>query len=318
MKVLITGLAGFIGFHAAIRFRLAGHEVVGFDNFNTYYDPRLKYERVAVLNNKYETCCLETDLRDKDRVSAVVMGEAPDLVIHLGAMAGVRHSMDNPQDYIDSNITGTMNLILACEDAGIDNVIFASTSCVMHGNPLPWSESAVFHHQINPYGYTKCINESQFAISKIPNAVGLRLFTVYGPWGRPDTAIFEFTKNIIEGRPISLFNYGRMKRDFTYVEDIIEAILIVSQNMTPRDIYNVGNGQQVELERFVALIERALGKGAIREYVSKNPADVAETWCDSRKIKGLGYSSATRIEEGVEKFVAWYLKRMNTYEGGLK
>ena len=309
MKVLITGMAGFIGFHTAIRFHMEGYKVIGFDNFNTYYDPTLKYTRAGILNERYNIQCPLIDLKRKDEVVGFIKREKPDLVVHLGAMAGVRYSMDNPQEYIDNNVTGSMNVILACEEAGVENVIFASTSCVMHGNSLPWKEDDHLYQQINPYGYTKCINESQFAISKIPNAVGLRFFTVYGPWGRPDMALFDFTKNIVAGKPITLFNYGNMKRDFTYVEDIVQGIWLVSQNMTPRDMYNIGYGKQVELERFVSAIERSLNKTAIREYGPKHPADATETWSDTTKLQKLGYNPSTPIEVGVENFVRWYMDR---------
>ena len=307
MKVLITGMAGFIGFHTALRFKSEGYDVIGFDNFNTYYDPVLKYSRASYLNEKHNIQCPLVDLKRKDEVRGFVVREKPDLVVHLGAMAGVRYSMDNPQEYIDNNLTGTLNLIHACEEAGTKDVIFASTSCVMHGNELPWKEDDHLYQQINPYGYTKCINESQFAISKIPNTVGLRFFTVYGPWGRPDMALFDFTKNILADKPITLFNYGDMKRDFTYVDDIVQGIWLVSQNMTPRDMYNLGYGKQVELDRFVSAIERSLNKTAIRELAPKHPADATETWSDTTKLQKIGYNPTTPIEEGVEKFVRWYM-----------
>ena len=308
MKVLITGMAGFIGFHTAIKFKEAGHEVYGFDNFNSYYDPDLKYKRAGILTLEYGITCKSYDLRLRSEVERIINEVKPDLVIHLAAMAGVRYSMDNPQEYIDTNVTGSMNLITACEKAGIENIIYASTSCVMHGNPLPWKEDDYLFQQINPYGYTKCINESQFAISKIPNAVGLRFFTVYGPYGRPDMALFDFTKNILAGNEITLFNYGDMKRDFTYVDDIVQGIFLVSQNMTPRDMYNIGYGKQVELERFVTAIETSLGKKAIKNYGPKHPADATETWSDTTKLQKLGYNPTTPIEVGVENFVKWYLE----------
>lgn len=308
MKVLITGMAGFIGFHTAIKFKEAGHEVYGFDNFNSYYDPDLKYKRAGILTLEYDIICKSYDLRLPDEVERIINEVNPDLVIHLAAMAGVRYSMDNPQEYIDTNVTGSMNLITACEKAGVENIIYASTSCVMHGNLLPWKEDDYLFQQINPYGYTKCINESQFAISKIPNAVGLRFFTVYGPYGRPDMALFDFTKNILAGNEITLFNYGDMKRDFTYVDDIVQGIFLVSQNMTPRDMYNVGYGKQVELERFVTAIETSLGKKAVKNYGPKHPADATETWSDTTKLQKLGYNPTTPIEVGVENFVKWYLE----------
>ena len=308
MKVLITGMAGFIGFHTAIKFKEAGHEVYGFDNFNSYYDPDLKYKRAGILTLEYDITCKSYDLRLLSEVEHIINEVKPDLVIHLAAMAGVRYSMDNPQEYIDTNVTGSMNLITACEKAGIENIIYASTSCVMHGNPLPWKEDDYLFQQINPYGYTKCINESQFAISKIPNAVGLRFFTVYGPYGRPDMALFDFTKNILAGNEITLFNYGDMKRDFTYVDDIVQGIFLVSQNMTPRDMYNIGYGKQVELERFVEAIETSLSKKAIKNYGPKHPADATETWSDTTKLQKLGYNPTTPIEQGVDNFVKWYLE----------
>jgi len=308
MKVVITGMAGFIGFHTALRFQQAGYEVQGFDNFNSYYDPQLKYKRVGKLNVDHGIICPNCDLKRKDDFAGWLKRSKPDLVVHLGAMAGVRYSMENPQEYIDNNVTGTLNLIQACEEAGVENVIYASTSCVMHGNDLPWKEDDYLYQQINPYGYTKCINESQFAISKIPNAVGMRFFTVYGPWGRPDMALFDFTKNILADKEITLFNYGDMKRDFTYIDDIVQGIWLVSQNMTPRDMYNIGYGKQVELERFVTAIETSLGKKAIKAYGPKHPADATETWSDTTKLQKLGYNPSTPIEEGVDNFVKWYME----------
>lgn len=307
MKVLITGIAGFIGFHTAIKMQEEGHEVCGIDNFNAYYEPSLKYDRANILQFR-GIHCYPCDLRVQRDLLNVVSTFAPDLVIHLGAMAGVRYSMDHAQEYIDTNLTGTANLITACELVGIQNVIYASTSCVMHGCELPWNEKDTFHLQINPYGYTKLINESQFHISKIPNAVGLRFFTVYGPYGRPDMALFDFTKNILAGNEITLYNYGDMKRDFTYVDDIVQGINLVSKNMTERDMYCIGYGQQVELERFVDAIESSLGVKAKRNYGPKHPADAKETWSDTTKLQKLGYNPTTPIEVGVENFVKWYLE----------
>ena len=308
MKVMITGMAGFIGFHTALHFKQAGHCVTGFDNFNSYYDPSLKMKRAGKLNVDHGIICRNMDLKNLDDFSDWMKDVKPDLVVHLGAMAGVRYSMDNPQEYVDNNVTGSLNLIKACEEAGVENVIYASTSCVMHGNPLPWKEDDYLYQQINPYGYTKCINESQFAISKIPNAVGMRFFTVYGPWGRPDMALFDFTKNILAGNEITLFNYGDMKRDFTYIDDIVQGIWLVANNMTPRDMYNIGYGKQVELERFVTAIETSLGKKANKNYGPKHPADATETWSDTTKLQKLGYSPSTPIEEGVDNFVKWYME----------
>lgn len=300
-------MAGFIGFHTALKFKEQGHDVVGFDNFNAYYDPELKIARAEELS-KSDIKCTKIDLRDKEDLITFIGDERPDLVIHLAAMAGVRYSMNNPQEYIDNNVTGSQNLISALERFNIQNVIYASTSCVMHGNPLPWGETDYLYTQINPYGYSKCINESQFHISKIPNAVGLRFFTVYGPWGRPDMALFDFTKNILAGNAITLFNNGDMKRDFTYVDDIVQGINLVSENMTERDMYNIGNGRQIQLEYFVDVIEENIGKTAERWYGPKHPADAAETWSDTTKLQSLGYDPRTPIEVGVKNFADWYME----------
>lgn len=307
MKVLITGIAGFIGFHTALRLHELGHEVSGFDNTNGYYDPTLKYDRVEILKEKgirFRT----GDLENVPEMDEIVGFYEPDMVIHLAAMAGVRYSMDHADEYIKVNVLGTLNLINAMEKHGTENAIYASTSCVMHGNPLPWGEPDYLYPQINPYGYTKAITESQFHISKIPNAVGLRFFTVYGPWGRPDMALFDFTKNILAGNPITLFNYGDMKRDFTYVDDIVQGIECVINNMTPRDMYSIGRGEVVELQRFVDAIQKSLGVDAIIEYGPKHPADAKETASDTTKLQKLGYAPKTSIEQGVDNFVKWYLE----------
>ena len=313
MKILITGIAGFIGMHIALRLQELGHTVMGFDNLNSYYDPELKLERVEVLKEKGINFW-KTDLTDAGAMYDIVAQTKPEMVIHLAAMAGVRYSMDHADEYITTNVLGTLNLIRACESNDVENVIYASTSCVMHGNPLPWGEPDYLYPQINPYGYTKAITESQFHISKIPNAVGLRFFTVYGPWGRPDMALFDFTKNILEGNPITLFNYGDMKRDFTYIDDIVQGIECVVNNMTPRDMYSIGRGELVELQRFVDAIQKSLGVDAIIEYGPKHPADAHVTLSDTTKLQKLGYNPQTSIEEGVDNFVKWYMEHYHDGE----
>jgi len=310
MKILITGAAGFIGFHTAKHFSKLGHKVVGLDNFNSYYDPALKEKRANILEDEYDIDVYNHDIT-KDTTVAAIDRMKPDFCIHLAAMAGVRYSMEHADQYITNNCIGSLNVIKGLEKSGCENVIFASTSCVLHGNPLPWNESEYLYPQINPYGYTKYINESQFNISNIPNAVGLRFFTVYGPWGRPDMALFDFTKNIIAGNPITLYNYGDMKRDFTYVDDIVHGIECVFNNMTPRDMYNIGRGEQVELKRFVEAIETSLGIRAIVGFGPKHPADAVETWSDTRKLQAIGYNPKTSIEEGVDNFVKWYRSHYN-------
>ena len=307
MKMLITGIAGFIGYHTALRLRELGHEVFGFDNMNSYYDPELKWQRAANLK-EHDIDFRTGDLENPERMREIIGAVKPDFVIHLAAMAGVRYSMDHADEYIKTNALGSLNLIRACEEHDIQNVIYASTSCVMHGNELPWGEPDYLYPQINPYGYTKAITESQFHISKIPNAVGLRFFTVYGPWGRPDMALFDFTKNILAGNPITLFNYGDMKRDFTYIDDIVQGIECVINNMTERDMYSIGRGEVVELQRFVDAIQKSLGVDAIIEYGPKHPADAHITASDTRKLQGIGYAPKTSIEEGVDNFVQWYME----------
>jgi UDP-glucuronate 4-epimerase len=307
MKILITGIAGFIGMHTAIRLQELGHTVMGFDNLNSYYDPELKSERVEVLKEKGINFW-KIDLTDAGDMYDIVSQTKPEMVIHLAAMAGVRYSMDHADEYITNNALGTLNLIRACESNDVENVIYASTSCVMHGNELPWGEPEYLYPQINPYGYTKAITESQFHISKIPNAVGLRFFTVYGPWGRPDMVLFDFTKNILAGNPITLFNNGDMYRDFTYIDDIVQGIECVVNNMTPRDMYALGRGEVIELQRFVDAIQKSLGVDAIIEYGPKHPADAHITSSDTRKLQSIGYNPQTSIEEGVDRFVKWYME----------
>jgi UDP-glucuronate 4-epimerase len=309
-KVLITGLAGFIGFHTARKLKSLGYEVCGLDNYNDYYEVELKEARTQELA-KIDIDVKRCDLRDAKTTYEFVEEQKPDLVIHLAAYAGVRHSFNNPMEYIENNILGTQNLIVACEKNKVDNIIYASTSCVMAGNELPWKEDEPTMHQLNPYGYTKRTNECQFKTSRIYRNIGLRFFTVYGPWGRPDMALFSFSRAILKGEEIGLFNYGDMKRDFTYVDDIVQGISIVTNKILSVDIplseiYNIGYGQQVELMDFVKEIEHNFDKKAIIEYLPKHPADSQETWSDTTKLQELGYNPTTSIKEGVKKFADWY------------
>lgn len=308
MKIFITGIAGFIGYHTALKYKSMGYEVEGVDNFNSYYDTGLKHTRANLLREK-EIAVHDLDIHLQPVGLQVVMGVVePDLVIHLAAYAGVRHSMDNPMDYINTNIVGSQNVIDACEVLSIPDVIYASTSCVMHGNPLPWNESEKLNPALSPYGYTKACNEQQFAISKIPNAVGLRFFTVYGPYGRPDMALFDFTRAILNGETITIFNNGDMKRDFTYIDDVVSAIYTVSDNMTPRDLYCVGNGKQSDLMDFVREIETNCGVGIANiAFAPKHPADAKKTWSDTSKLKKLGWKPTVDMAEGVKKFHEWYV-----------
>ena len=309
MKICITGCAGFIGYHTALKLA-EKYDVYGFDNINDYYDQNLKNARKELLKQKNIDVEL-LDLKDKKNLINYFKSNGFDLVVHLGAYAGVRHSMIEPEEYVMNNIVGTHNLIEACKASRItEKVVYASTSCVMAGNPLPWKEDEKIGYQLNPYGYSKATNESQFMASKLNCAIGLRFFTVYGPWGRPDMALFDFTKNIIAGNPIKLFNNGDMIRDFTYIDDIVQGIgLIVDRalyNDGVKDVYNIGYGQQVHLMDFVKHIENNIGKKAITEMAPKHPADTKETWSDTTKLQALGYKPETPIEIGVRNFVEWY------------
>ena len=308
--ITVTGGAGFIAYHLIQKLVDEGHTVTAFDNFNDYYDVDLKEDRANNLKN-LGVEVTRLDLKEKEMLKLFFAANKPDAVIHLAAYAGVRHSLDNPQKYIDNNITGSQNLIEACTEANIENVIYASTSCTMAGNPLPWNENEKTGYQLNPYGYTKFTNEAQFMSSSIIRTVGLRFFTVYGPWGRPDMALFDFTKNIVAGNEIELFNYGDMIRDFTYVDDIVNGIVIVlnqslSETEEFNEIYNIGYGEQVQLVDFVDHIETNLDRKAKRKLVPKHPADTQTTWSDTTKLQKLGYKPTVSIAEGVERFVSWY------------
>lgn len=311
MKIFITGIAGMIGFHSARYFASQGWEVAGVDNFNPYYDPTLKDDRAEILQKEHNIPILRADIQDFHKhVRGNPIFEGVDVVLHLAAYANPRHSFEQPQHYIDTNITGTQRIIEVLEEMDIP-IVYASSSCVMHGQPLPWNEHDRPAHQNNPYGWSKRANECQFMHSKIVRSAGLRFFTVYGPYGRPDMALFKFTDNIVKGKPIDLYNYGDMKRDFTYVDDIVQGIGLVVDKVTAdtdsyHEIYNIGYGQQVQLLDFVDHIEKNLGRKAERNLCPAHPADTPETWSDTTKLQQLGYNPTTPIADGVEKFVAWY------------
>lgn len=311
-KILVTGAAGFIGFHLCkLLSDNPEHTVFGLDNFSDYYDVDLKKTRAGLLDEVCGVPVVKKDLRDKSTLEEYFKLMDFDLVIHLAASVGVRHSYDNAMEYIDNNVVGTQNLIEFCKAKKIKKVIYASTSCVMAGNPLPWVEDMPTGHQLNPYGYTKRMNECQFMTSGIQNTIGLRFFTVYGPYGRPDMALFQFADAAVNGKTIDVFNFGNMKRDFTYVDDIVSGINLVVDRITAlevpmNEIYNIGRGRQVNLMDFISEIEKNFGREIKKNLVPRHPADTLETWSDTSKLQSLGWKPTTSIPAGVAKFAEWY------------
>jgi|TARA_R110002074_G_scaffold33325_9_gene92791 UDP-glucuronate 4-epimerase len=305
MRILITGAAGFIGSHLADNLLDDGFDVVGLDNYNDYYDPALKRDRVAYFGHQV----YKADLKEFDEVDRAFNKLMPDVVIHLAARAGVRDSVGNEQLYHQDNIIATQNLIQVCKMYKVKKVLYASTSSVYGGTPIPptgWTEDEVTGHQLNPYAYTKYCNECQFKISGLNN-VGLRFFTVYGPWGRPDMALYQFADSIVAGESIEAYNYGEMKRDFTYVGDIIEGIkLALFADLPSGEIFNIGRGKQVELMHFIDCISKELGRDVDVVLAPRHPADTLETWSDTAKLRELGYKPKVNIEVGVAAFIKWY------------
>ena len=309
-KVLITGAAGFIGSQLSRRLMDRGLTVKGLDNFNEHlYTPRLKRDRMVHFDLDIWGC----DLKDEIKVEALLREFQPDTIVHLAAMAGVRDSLGKAKSYHANNIDATQNLIDTCKKHLPDTrIVYASTSCIYAGAPVPWVEGREHGKQLNAYGYTKWANECQMQSSGL-DTVGLRFFTVYGPWGRPDMALFDFTKNILDEQEITVYNYGDMKRDFTYVDDILDGIEIVLDNtdIESGEIFNIGRGEQVALMDFIGEIEKNTGKEAIKNLAPKHPADTKETWSDTSKLGALGYQPKVSIAEGVERFYDWY----KTYNG---
>ncbi|MDE1942113.1 MAG: NAD-dependent epimerase [Betaproteobacteria bacterium] len=329
MKILVTGAAGFIGMHVARRLLQAGHEVVGFDNLNAYYDVGLKQARLQQLEGYSGFRFERGDIGDGRALAALFSAAGITHVVHLAAQAGVRHSLQHPQSYIDSNLNGFAQVLECCRHHAVTHLVYASSSSVYGSNAhQPFSEHHPADHPLSLYAATKRANElmahAYSHLFGLP-VTGLRFFTVYGPWGRPDMAYFSFTRAILEGRPITLFNQGQMRRDFTYVDDIVEGVVrILEKPATPRPdfdvqnpdpatshapwrIYNIGHHQPVPLEQFVATLERCLGKKAVREYLPMQPGDVAETHADTADLaEAVGYVPGTPLEEGIERFVQWY------------
>ncbi len=328
-SVLVTGAAGFIGYHVARRLLEKGSTVVGVDNLNAYYDPALKQARITELSKFDGFRFIKQDLADRATVAALFSEHRFPLVIHLAAQAGVRYSLVNPYAYVDANLQGFINILEGCRQNECRHLLFASSSSVYGANTkLPFSVHHNVDHPISLYAATKKANElmahSYSHLYGLP-ATGLRFFTVYGPWGRPDMAMFIFASAIVEGRSIRLFNYGKMRRDFTYVDDVTEAVVRLIERVpapnpawsgdapdpatssAPWRIYNIGNDRTVEVSHVVALLEQEFGRPAIRELVPMQPGDVAETRADIDDLmRDVGFRPSTPIEEGVRRFTAWY------------
>ncbi len=331
MKILVTGAAGFIGFHTARQLLERGDTVVGLDNFNDYYDVALKEARAAILDDYDTFTMVRIDLADRAAMEALFAKEGFDKVIHLAAQAGVRYSIENPHAYIESNIVGTLHILEGCRHHGVEHLTYASSSSVYGANTnMPFSIHQNVDHPLALYGATKKSNElmahTYSNLYGLPTT-GLRFFTVYGPWGRPDMALFLFTRNILAGKPIDVFNYGNHKRDFTYIDDIVEGVIRTSDHTAtpnadwdpaqpdpgtsraPYRIYNIGNQQPVELMDYIGAIEKALGKTAEKNLLPLQLGDVPDTWADTEDLAAdVGYQPATPVEEGVSNFIEWYLE----------
>ena len=328
-RVLVTGAAGFIGFYISKRLMERGDEVVGLDNLNDYYDVGLKKARLAQLEGRRGFRFVQTALEDRSGISALFREGRFDRVINLAAQAGVRYSIVNPYAYVDSNLVGFINILEGCRHHHVKHLVFASSSSVYGANTkMPFSIHHNVDHPVSLYAATKKANElmahTYSHLYKLP-CTGLRFFTVYGPWGRPDMALFLFTKAILEDRPIDVYNYGKMQRDFTYIDDIVEGVVRVADKAAeanpgwsgdlpdpgtspaPYRIYNIGNNNPVELMRFIEVLEEALGKKAKKNLLPIQPGDVPATYADVDDLmRDVGFKPSTPIEEGIKRFVEWY------------
>ncbi|THB86102.1 NAD-dependent epimerase [Pantoea allii] len=329
MNFLVTGAAGFIGFHVSQRLLAAGHQVVGIDNLNDYYDVNLKHARLNLIKADPGFTFIEMDLADRDAMASLFDQNTFQRVIHLGAQAGVRYSIENPHAYADSNLIGHLNILEGCRHHKIEHLLYASSSSVYGLNrKMPFSTEDSVDHPVSLYAATKKANElmshTYSHLYQLPTT-GLRFFTVYGPWGRPDMALFKFTRAMIAGEAIDVYNQGQMKRDFTYIDDIAEAIVrlqdVIPQqddnwtvetgspadSSAPYRVYNIGNSQPVTLMNYIEAIEKALGITAKKNLMPMQPGDVLETSADTEALfKAIGFKPQTGVEEGVKNFVDWY------------
>ena len=329
MKILVTGAAGFIGFHTAKALLDRGDHVVGLDNLNDYYDVTLKQARLAQLEGRNGFNFAKIDLADRSAMEDLFAREKFDRVIHLAAQAGVRYSIENPHAYVNSNLTGFMNILEGCRHCDVQHLVYASSSSVYGANTAkPFSIHQNVDHPLSLYAATKKSNElmahTYAHLYGLP-VTGLRFFTVYGPWGRPDMALFLFTKKILAGEPIDVFNNGEHSRDFTYIDDIVEGVVrsvdrVAAPNedwsgdapdpgtsAAPYRLYNIGNNNQVQLMDYIACLEKALGKKATKNFLPLQPGDVPETYADIDDLaRDIGYQPATNIEDGIAKFIEWY------------
>ena len=329
MQVLVTGVAGFIGFHVARRLLERGDIVVGIDNVNTYYDVRLKQTRLALLSGHERFSFLHLNLADRDGMTDVFTRQRPQRVVHLAAQAGVRHSLTHPHAYIESNLVGFLHILEGCRSTQVEHLVYASTSSVYGANTkMPFSVHDNVDHPVSLYAASKKANElmahTYSHLYGLPTT-GLRFFTVYGPWGRPDMALFLFTRAILAGEPIDVFNYGKMRRDFTYIDDIVEGVVRVLDTLpqpnpawsglapdpgtgkAPYRIYNIGNNQPVELLHFIEVLETCLGRKAEKRLLPLQAGDVPETYADvDDLIRDVGFRPATPLSVGIARFVEWY------------
>jgi len=331
MKILVTGSAGFIGSALSIRLLKDGHDVVGIDNFNDYYDVQLKHDRVSLAKDYENYSIYKMDVADKTSILNLFKKENFDRIIHIAAQAGVRYSIENPHAYIDANIYGFMNILEACREFPVEHLVYASTSSVYGFNKsMPFKETVGTNHPVSLYAASKKSNElmahTYSHLFNVP-CTGLRFFTVYGPWGRPDMALFKFTKNILNGLPIDVYGHGEQSRDFTYIDDIVEGVVRAmsikaigsekfnqkapdpSISSAPYKIYNIGSNNPQPLMKYIEVLENCLGIKAKKNMMPMQLGDVKDTYADVDKlIEDIGYKPQTTIEEGIERFVRWYKK----------